>query len=123
MGVRGGLRSLWRAFFISRRIYYIIVKKDNKDPLQQPGTRGNAGMEPNLRTALLTTITDYNAIGKELHDPNTAPARGVQLLAAKEAVNQVLQHFANAEYIECVNDQWRIKVIVVESVHVNKEGS
>ena len=72
-------------------------------------------MERKLKTALLTTINDYNAIVKQINDPNTIPPRELQLSAAKEALHQVLQHFANAEYVEYVDGQWRIKVIVRES--------
>lgn len=70
-------------------------------------------MERKLKTALLTTINDYYAIDKEIHDPRTSPERRLQLFAAQEALNQVLQHFANADYIEYIGGQWRIKVIVV----------
>lgn len=70
-------------------------------------------MERKLKTALLNTINDYNAIVKQIHDPATTPAEKVRLTAAQEALNQVLHHFANAEYVEYVDEQWRIKVIVV----------
>ncbi|MDF2569719.1 MAG: hypothetical protein K0R55_1323 [Sporomusa sp.] len=70
-------------------------------------------MERKLKTALLTIINDYNDIDKQIHDPCTSSERGLQLFAAKEALYQVLQHFANAEYVEYVDGQWRIKLIVV----------
>ncbi|WP_094604687.1 hypothetical protein SPSIL_020840 [Sporomusa silvacetica DSM 10669] len=70
-------------------------------------------MERKLKTALLNTINEYNGIVKQIDDPNTTPSRGLQLVAAKEALHQVLEHFATAEYVEHVNGQWRIKVIVV----------
>lgn len=72
-------------------------------------------MEAKLKTALQTTIDDFYALDQEIRAVGTATNRGMQLLAAKEAVRKVLQNFANAEYVECVNGQWRIKVIVVES--------
>ncbi|HWR09473.1 hypothetical protein [Sporomusa sp.] len=70
-------------------------------------------MERKLKTALLNTINDYNAIDKQIHDHCTSPERVLQLLAAKEALYQILQHFSNAEYVEYVDGQWRIKVIVI----------
>lgn len=70
-------------------------------------------MERKLKAALQNTINDYNAIGKELADPCISPERGLQLAAAQEALLQVIQHFARAEYLECVDGQWRIKVIVI----------
>lgn len=70
-------------------------------------------MERKLKTALLTTINDYNTIVKQMNDPETTPTKRLQLSAAQEALNQALQHFAIAEYVEYVNGQWRIKVIVV----------
>lgn len=72
-------------------------------------------MDRKLRIALQTTINDYYAIDKEIQHSSTTPARELQLFAAKEALNQVLQYFMNAEYIECVNGRWQIKTIVVES--------
>ena len=79
------------------------------------GKTGGVDMDRKLRTALQTTIDDYYAIDKEINHPSTAPDRGLQLFAAKEALNQVLQHFMNSEYIEYVNGRWQIKIIVVES--------
>lgn len=73
-------------------------------------------MEPKLRTALQMTINDYYAVGKEISHHTTTPTRGLQLFAVKEALDQVLQHFMNAEYIECADGQWRIKTIVMESI-------
>lgn len=70
-------------------------------------------MELKLKNALQTTISDYYAIEQEIRDPDMTPARGLQLYAAKEALNQVLQHFMNAEYIEYVNGRWRIKRVVM----------
>lgn len=72
-------------------------------------------MDRRLKTALQTTINDYYAIDGEINHPSTTPARELQLFAAKEALNHVLHHFVNAEYIECVNGRWQIKTIVVES--------
>lgn len=72
-------------------------------------------MERKLKTALLTTINDYNAVVKELHDAGMSPTKSLQLGAAKEALEQVLQNFMQAEYIECISGQWRIKVIVTEA--------
>ncbi len=70
-------------------------------------------MERRLKAALLNTINDYNGIVKELADPCISPERGLQLSAAREALFQVIQHFAKAEYLECADGQWRIKVIVI----------
>ncbi|QDR79234.1 hypothetical protein [Sporomusa termitida] len=70
-------------------------------------------MERRLKAALLNTINDYNAIVKQIADPCISPERGLQLSAKKEALFQVIQHFAKAEYVECVDGQWRIKVIVI----------
>lgn len=72
-------------------------------------------MDRKLKTALQATINDYYALDKEINHPSTVSARELQLFAAKEALNQVLQHFKNAEYIEHVNGRWQIKTIVVES--------
>lgn len=72
-------------------------------------------MERKLKTALLTTINGYNAVVKDLHDAGMSPTRCLQLCAAKEAFEQVLQNFMKAEYVECVNGQWRIKIIVTEA--------
>ena len=70
-------------------------------------------MERKLKKALLSTIDSYNTLLKQLDDPNITPARTAELMAAKNALLQVLQHFANAEYIEYIDGQWRIKVIVI----------
>ena len=72
-------------------------------------------MERKLKTALLTTINGYNAVVKELDDTGMSPTRRLQLCAAKEAFEQVLQNFMKAEYVECVSGQWCIKVIVTEA--------
>lgn len=71
-------------------------------------------MEAKLRTAILSTINDYYAIDKEIHAPYTTSHRELQLSAAKEALEQVLQHFRDADYIEYVDGCWQIKVIVIE---------
>lgn len=70
-------------------------------------------MERKLKTALLNTIEDYNAIVKQINDPTTPPARKLELITAKEALQQVLQNFADAEYVENIDGKWRIKVIVI----------
>ena len=70
-------------------------------------------MERRLKVALLNTINDYNAIVKQIADPCISPEQGLQLSAARDALFQVIQHFAKAEYLECVGGQWRIKVIVI----------
>lgn len=70
-------------------------------------------MERKLKTALLTTIEDYNTIVKQITDPATPPARKLELITAKEALQKVLQNFAVAEYVENIDGKWRIKVIVV----------
>ncbi|HWR09774.1 hypothetical protein [Sporomusa sp.] len=70
-------------------------------------------MERRLKKALLSTINDYNVIVKQIDDPCTSPEKGLQLAAAKEALYQAIQHFAKAEYVEYVNGQWQIKVIVI----------
>jgi hypothetical protein len=77
--------------------------------------RGKVIMERKLKAALLTTISDYNAITKQIHNSHEMPSRRLQLIAAQEALNRVLRHFADAEYVEYVAGQWQIKVIVVES--------
>lgn len=70
-------------------------------------------MERKLKKALLSTIDSYNTLLKQLDDPAITPARTAELMAAKDVLLQVLQHFADAEYLECIDGQWRIKVIVV----------
>lgn len=69
-------------------------------------------MERKLRAALLNIISDYNDIVKQINDAQT-PENKVQLIAQQEALQRVLQQFAKAEYIEYVDGQWRIKIIVV----------
>jgi hypothetical protein len=70
-------------------------------------------MERKLKTALLTTIDNYTAIVKQINDPATPSGRRLELIAAKEALHQVLQNFAAAEYVEYVDGKWQIKMIVV----------
>lgn len=70
-------------------------------------------MERKLKTALATTIDDYDAIVKQINDPATPPARKLELITAKDALHQVLRNFATAEYVEYVDGKWQIKVIVV----------
>ncbi|WP_371377931.1 hypothetical protein [Sporomusa aerivorans] len=71
-------------------------------------------MERKLKTALLATIDGYNAIVRQLKEPSIPQDRHLQLLAGKAVYEQVLQNFNNAEYIEWVDDQWRIKLIVTK---------
>jgi len=70
-------------------------------------------MERKLKTALQTTIKDYNTIINQINDSTTPPARKQELLIAKQAVQQVLQNFSEAEYVEYVDGKWQIKLIVV----------
>lgn len=70
-------------------------------------------MERKLKAALLNTINDYNTIVKQIDDPATPPARKLELITAKGALQQVLRNFAEAEYVENLDGQWQIKMIVV----------
>lgn len=86
---------------------------DNKINLAKRQRRGGKPMERKLRAALLNIIADYNDIVRQINDAQT-PASKAQFIAQQEALHRVLQQFAQAEYIEYVDGQWRIKIIVME---------
>lgn len=70
-------------------------------------------MERRLKAALLAIINDYTTVAAQIHNAKTAPAEQVRLEVVRAALQQVLQHLAQAEYVECIDGKWQIKVIVV----------